>query len=203
MARELLLSDRPASLRNTYQDIKSDYHRSASAMGVKLTVGRVLFVTISPAVLALTLYRIARLCYAKDFRAVGWLIYTFNIYLTGADIPPSTLIGHSCLLAHASGMILNGRIGNNVSHYARVGIGGGRAEGDIGGGPGLPVIDDHVSIGVNATIMGVVHIGESAQIGAHTLVLQDVPAGATITGVPGVVRQTKVSTTKFGSVTAN
>ncbi|MBC8088077.1 MAG: hypothetical protein H7Z40_12485 [Phycisphaerae bacterium] len=199
MARDLLQEDQPASLRQTYADIQSDYRRSAEAMGVRLSAGRILFATISPPVLALSLYRVARYLYAKGFRGPGWLVYTFNTYLTGADIPPSTVIGRSCLLAHANGMILNGRIGNNVSLYARVGVGGGRGQGDIGGGPGLPVIEDGVSIGVNATILGVVRIGRDAQVGAHTLVLQDVPAGATITGIPGVVRATKESTLQFGS----
>ncbi len=151
-------------------------------------MGRAVFSFISPSIVALTLYRISRWLYGGSLRPLSWLLYTINLYLTGADIPPRSSIGRACLLAHANGMIINGCLGNRVTLYARAGIGGGRGEGDVGGGPGVPVLDDDVMVGVNATIMGPIRIGRGSVVGAHAVVIGDVPAYSVVMGVPGVVR---------------
>ena len=45
-------------------------------------------------------------------------------------------------------------------------------------------IEDHVSIGTGAKVIGGVRIGAGAQIGANAVVVDDVPAGATVVGAP-------------------
>ena len=66
----------------------------------------------------------------------------------------------------------------------------------IGGRSGkveVPVIEDDVFIGSGAKVLGDVHIGRGAQIGANAVVLQSVPAGAVVAGVPArIIRQAKV-----------
>lgn len=52
---------------------------------------------------------------------------------------------------------------------------------------GAPVIDDDVFIGAGARILGGVHIGRGAHIAANSLVITDVPPGATAVGVPARV----------------
>lgn len=168
------------TIRRTYTDIRSDYRRLAKALGVQLTLSRILFSAISPTIVALTLYRISRYFYSIKLRPISWLLYVMNCYLTGADISPSCVIGHSCLIGHASGVVLAGRLGNNVTVYGRNGVGGGRQEGDIGGGPGLPVIEDGVIIGWGASVVGTIRIGHGSTIGMHTLVIHDVPPNSTV-----------------------
>jgi len=53
---------------------------------------------------------------------------------------------------------------------------------------GYPTIGHRVVIGAGARIIGPVHIGDDAVIGANAVVLRDVPAGASAAGVPAVVR---------------
>ncbi|MBX0292136.1 NeuD/PglB/VioB family sugar acetyltransferase [Hymenobacter sp. HSC-4F20] len=51
-------------------------------------------------------------------------------------------------------------------------------------------LHDLVLVGANATVLPRVVVGEGARIGAGAVVIQDVPAGATVVGVPGrVVRR--------------
>ena len=68
-----------------------------------------------------------------------------------------------------------------------VGVGegaGGVTIGDrVAGGP-VPVIEDDVEIGAYAQILGGVRIGRGARVGAMSVVLQDVPPGATAVGNP-------------------
>jgi serine O-acetyltransferase len=52
---------------------------------------------------------------------------------------------------------------------------------------GVPIIEDEVFIGVGARILGDVTIGRGATIGANAVVLQSVPAGAVVAGVPARV----------------
>lgn len=53
-----------------------------------------------------------------------------------------------------------------------------------------PVLGDGVDVGANAVIIGPVHIGDRAIIGAGSVVVKDVPAGAVVAGNPArLIRQ--------------
>jgi serine O-acetyltransferase len=52
------------------------------------------------------------------------------------------------------------------------------------GHEGLPSIEDDVRIGAGAKVLGPVRLGRGARVGANAVVLRDVPAGATVAGVP-------------------
>jgi len=53
------------------------------------------------------------------------------------------------------------------------------------GSPGAPVIGNNVYIGTGATLVGKIKVGNGAKIAANTLVITNVPEGATVMGVPG------------------
>lgn len=53
-------------------------------------------------------------------------------------------------------------------------------DGDIGGGPGLPVLGDGVVLEAGAIVLGSVRIGESARLGPRTITLKDVPLGVEV-----------------------
>ncbi|WP_338107942.1 hypothetical protein [Actinomyces naeslundii] len=66
----------------------------------------------------------------------------------------------------------------------------------IGGRKGIetvPVLGRGVAVGCGATILGPINIGDGAMIGAGAVVIHDVPAGATVAGVPARVIKEKVS----------
>ncbi len=52
---------------------------------------------------------------------------------------------------------------------------------------GAPYVEEGVYIGAGARVLGPIRIGKGARIGANAVVLKDVPAGATVVGIPAKV----------------
>lgn len=109
------------------------------------------------------------------------LITAINRIAFAASVPASTKIGHGVTLSYQGlGTVIHARsvIGNGV--YIGPGV-------TIGGRSGLfevPVIDDDVYIGSGARILGPVHVGRGAVVGANAVVIHDVRAGAVVVGIP-------------------
>lgn len=72
-----------------------------------------------------------------------------------------------------------------IGHGARVGAGCVIAPGAVLNA--RVVLGERVYVGSNASVLPDVRVGADAVIGANTMVAQDVPDGATVVGVPGVV----------------
>lgn len=102
--------------------------------------------------------------------------------LTGADIPINIHIAGGLLIPHPNGIVMhpNVTIGPNCLVLQQVTI-GSNEQGDT------PVIEGHVDIGAGAKLIGKIHIGKHAKIGANAVVLTDVPAYATAVGVPAKI----------------
>jgi serine O-acetyltransferase len=83
-------------------------------------------------------------------------------HIGGVHINPQAVLGKNCDLAH------------------RVTIGASSM-----GREGAPVLGDEVYIGTGATLIGRIKVGSGAKIAANTLVISNIPAGATVMGVPG------------------
>lgn len=101
------------------------------------------------------------------------------------DIHPAAKIGGGAFLDHATGIVIGETavIGNNVSMLHHVTLGGsGKKHGQR-----HPHLGDGVLVGAGATILGNVKVGDGAQIGACSLVLEDIPEGSTVVGVPAKV----------------
>lgn len=173
------------TLRETFHNIRTDHEAHRTFMQMKPGIATTLFLFFNPATVAITLYRFSHWFYMKRMRPIAWIIWQFNIYVTGADILPASQIGPYFYIGHATGIVLTARIGAHVKVFGQACIGGGvgNAE-DVGAGPGLPVIGDHVSVGFRSLILGALTIGDHATIGPMTFVNKSVPAGATAVGNP-------------------
>jgi serine O-acetyltransferase len=115
------------------------------------------------------------------FRRVVVLRYRFWSVVAGADIDLTTQIGGGLLLPHPNGVVIHpkAKIGINCLIHQQVTIG---TKED--GHEDVPVIGDHVKIYSGAKILGPIHIGAHATIGANTVVLADVLERATVASVP-------------------
>lgn len=102
-------------------------------------------------------------------------------YVHGTYLPPSTRVGPGFVIFHGCGLVINEHavIGENVTVRHGVTIG---ARSDVG--DDCPVIGNGVDIGLGAIIIGPIHIGDDAVIGAGAVVVKDVPAGAVVAGNP-------------------
>jgi serine O-acetyltransferase len=101
------------------------------------------------------------------------------------DIHPGAQIGRGIFLDHATGLVVGETavIENDVSLLQDVTLGGtGKHAGDR-----HPKVRRGAMIGAGAKILGNIEVGENARVAAGSVVLRDVPPGATVAGVPAKV----------------
>jgi len=107
------------------------------------------------------------------------------------DIHPAAPFGKGIFLDHATGFVVGetAAIGDNVSMLHGVTLGGTGKE----GGDRHPKVGSGVVIGAGAKILGNITVGNHARIAAGSVVLKDVPAHATVAGVPAKVMRIAAS----------
>ncbi|HEY5702769.1 MAG TPA: serine O-acetyltransferase [Gammaproteobacteria bacterium] len=110
-------------------------------------------------------------------------------FLTGIEIHPGAKIGERFFIDHGMGIVIGetSEIGDDCSIYHGVTLGGTTWQ----KGKRHPTLENNVVIGAGAKILGPITIGTGARIGCNSVVVKDVPVGATVVGVPGhvVVKQ--------------
>ena len=134
---------------------------------------------------ALVLYRFAHFMYVHNYKLVARIVSQTAKFLTGIEIHPGAKIGSGVFIDHGEGVVIGetAEIGNNVVIYQGVTLGGtGKDKGKR-----HPTIEDNVMISAGAKVLGPFTVGKNAKIGAGSIVLDEVPANATVVGVPGRV----------------
>ena len=136
-----------------------------------------------PGLHAIWLHRVAHFLWRHKLIFLGRLVSHVNRWLTGVEVHPGASIGRRFFIDHGMGVVIGetSEIGDDVLIYQGVVLGGTRLEKK----KRHPTIGDRVVIGAGATILGPINVGRGARIGAGSVVVKAVPAGATIVGVPG------------------
>lgn len=136
-----------------------------------------------PGVHALWLHRLSHFVWNHNLKFLGRLLSHFNRFLTGIEIHPGARIGRRFFIDHGSGVVIGetAEIGDNVLLYQGVVLGGTTLE----KGKRHPTIGDNVVIGASAILLGPIAVGDGARVGANSVVVDSVPPGATVVGVPG------------------
>jgi serine O-acetyltransferase len=142
-----------------------------------------------PGVWAIVWYRIANAIYKKGFKRTARFIMAINQFITNMDIHPGATIGENVFIDHGLGVVIGETtiIGNNVTIYQGVTLGGV----SLNPGKRHPTIEDDVTIGAGAKILGNITIGKGSKIGANSVVVKDVPPYSTVVGIPGKVIKRK------------
>jgi serine O-acetyltransferase len=118
---------------------------------------------------------------ARRFHIVGVnrILRLSQMALYGVEIGNEVELGHGVYFVHTLGTIIGGdsRIGDRVRFMGNNTVGTAKDN-------GYPVIENDVMIGCGARVLGPVHIGAGAHIGANAVVITDLPAGAVAVGIP-------------------
>ena len=103
--------------------------------------------------------------------------------VTGVEIHPAAVIGKSFFIDHGAGVVIGETavIGDRVTLYQGVTLGGTGFQ----RGKRHPTLRDNVTVGSGAKLLGPIDVGAGAKVGANTVVVEDVPPGATVVGNPG------------------
>ena len=138
-----------------------------------------------PGVHALLIYRIAHRIDAAGYPLVARVLSHLGRMLTGIEIHPRAQIGHDFFIDHGMGVVIGETtIINDHCHLLQgVTLGGTSTRRE----KRHPTLEEYVTVGAGAEIIGAVTIGAGAKIGAGSVVVSSVPPGATVVGVPGHV----------------
>jgi len=136
-----------------------------------------------PGLHALWFHRRAHWLWMHRRRFSARFISHISRFLTGVEIHPGAIIGRRVVIDHGMGVVIGetAEVGNDVLIYMGVVLGGTALENV----KRHPTVGDGVIIGSGAIVLGPIHIGSGAKVGAGSVVVRSVPPGATVVGVPG------------------
>ncbi len=145
-------------------------------------------ILLYPGFHALLCYRIANKLNKWKIPFIPRLISQIARFFTGIEIHPGASIGEKFFIDHGMGVVIGETtiIGDNVLIYQGVTLGGTGKD----SGKRHPTVCDRVTIGAGAKVLGNITIGSDSNIGAGSVVIEDVPEHSTVVGVPGhITRQ--------------
>ncbi|MBT0773842.1 serine O-acetyltransferase [Kineosporia sp. J2-2] len=163
------------------EDLSAAKHRDPAAnSSIELILGY-------PGLQAIWSHRITHRMWLRGWRVSARLISLWTRMVTGVEIHPGATIGRRFFIDHATGVVIGetAEIGDDVMLYQDVTLGGRSLE------PVKrhPTLLDGVVVGAGARVLGPITIGRNAQVGANAVVVRDVPDGAVVVGVPGVIKK--------------
>lgn len=139
--------------------------------------------TTSPGVLAIIMHRFSHALSNKGFKWLARILSNVARLFTGIEIHPGAVIGRRFFIDHGMGIVIGetAEIGDDCSLYHGVTLGG------TSWNPGKrhPTLGNNIVVGAGAKILGPIMINDGARIGSNAVVVKDVPANATVIGVPG------------------
>jgi len=145
-------------------------------------------VTTYPGVHAVLMYRLSHAVWNARLKWLARWLSTLARWLTGIEIHPAAKIGRRFFIDHGMGVVVGetAEIGDDCTLYHGVTLGGTTWK----KGKRHPSLGNDVVVGAGAKVLGPISIGAGARIGSNAVVVKDVPAGATVVGIPGrVVKQ--------------
>ena len=144
-------------------------------------------VLLYPGFHALLAYRIANKLLKWHLPFIPRLISQTARFFTGIEIHPGATIGEKFFIDHGMGVVIGETtiIGDNVLIYQGVTLGGTGKD----TGKRHPTIGNFVTIGAGAKVLGNITIEDNSNIGAGSVVIDNVPEHSTVVGIPGRIVQ--------------
>src|ERR1700685_3128220 len=161
------------------RDVLAARDRDPAARGV----GQAEILATWPGIHALLAYRTAHALHAAGVPLVPRPVSMVTRALTDVEIHPAAHSGKGLFIDHGAGVVIGetADIGDDVTLYQGVTLGGT----GFATGKRHPTVQDNVTIGSGAKLLGPITIGHGAKIGANSVVITDVPPHSTVVGNPG------------------
>src|SRR3954463_9918833 len=161
------------------RDVRAVLERDPAARGV----GTLQILAAWPGVHALLSHRIAHAMYDAGVPLAPRAVAYASRSLTGIEIHPAAEIGQSLFIDHGHGVVVGetAEVGDNVTLCQGVTLGGT----GFATGKRHPTLEDNVTVGSGAKLLGPIRVGHGAKIGANSVVIHDVPPNSTVVGNPG------------------
>jgi len=135
-----------------------------------------------PGLHAVWLYRLAHTLWDRNDEFAARIVAHLGRLLTGVEIHPGADVGERLFIDHGMATVIGetADVGDDVLLYHGVTLGGKSMRRE----KRHPTLEDGVTVGANATLIGPVTVGENATVGAGAVVVDDVPAETTVVGNP-------------------
>lgn len=167
--------------RTLRRDMQAVFDRDPAARGFWEVL------LLYPGLHAVWMHRVAHAVWRARLRWLARLISNISRFVTGIEIHPGARIGPGIFIDHGMGTVIGetAEIGNDVTLYHNVTLGGVSWEKV----KRHPTIEDNVVVGAGAQVLGPIRIGAHSRIGANSVVVEDVPPGSVVVGIPGRVKK--------------
>ncbi|NYS60179.1 serine O-acetyltransferase [Vreelandella salicampi] len=161
------------------EDINSVFDRDPAARNFLEVL------TNYPGLHALLAHRLGSWLWRRNLKWLAKTISSLARWLTGIEIHPGAHIGRRFFIDHGMGVVIGetAEVGDDVTLYQGVTLGGT----SWNKGKRHPTLGDGVIVGAGAKILGPFTVGTGAKIGSNAVVTKEVPAGATVVGIPGKI----------------
>lgn len=141
---------------------------------------------------AVIYYRLSHWLWRQHLYLVARVVSHIGRMLTGIEIHPAARIGRHFFIDHGHGVVIGAtaEIGDGVTLYHDVTLGGIAPSVDSASQRNTkrhPTLENDVIVGSGAQILGPITVGAGARVGANSVVLKDVPARATVVGIPAKI----------------
>ena len=155
--------------------------------------------TCYPGLHALYVHKLAHWFWIHGLRWLGRFTSQLGRWLTGIEIHPGARIGRCVFIDHGMGVVIGetAEVGNGCTIYQGVTLGGTSL---YRGAKRHPTLGEGVVVGAGAKVLGGFKVGDGARIGSNAVVVKEVPAGATVVGIPGrMVEETAEKAARFAA----
>ena len=155
--------------------------------------------TCYPGLHAIWIHRLAHWFWLHGLRWFGRFTSHLGRWLTGIEIHPAAKIGSCVFIDHGMGVVIGetAEVGDGCTIYQGVTLGGTTL---YRGQKRHPTLGAGVVVGAGAKILGGFTVGDGARIGSNSVVVKEVPAGATVVGIPGrVVEGNEAEAARFAA----
>ena len=142
-------------------------------------------ITLYPGFHAILTQRLANWCWTHGLRWFGRAISQFSRWMTGIEIHPGAVIGRRVFIDHGMGVVIGetAEVGDDCTIYQGVTLGGT----SLNRQKRHPTLGAGVVVGAGAKVLGPFTVGAGAKIGSNSVVVKEVPPGATAVGIPARV----------------